>query len=205
MDIDPMESATAATDSASDERAAASRLGTWVAITVALLATFLGVCKVKDDNIVQAMQQAQANAVDAWAYYQAKGTKLNIAEASLDALQVQRETTPGLTPEARALLDRKIADYRQKMAHYEQEKTDIKRSADGFQHEYDRLNTHDDLFDMAEATISIAIALLGIAALTQKRRLLYLAWGFAGFGLVLGLAGFLGLALHPDFLARLLS
>jgi hypothetical protein len=180
-------------------------LNSAVAISVAITATFVALCNVKDGNIVQAMQQAQANAVDAWAYYQAKGTKLNIAEASLDALAIQRDTTPGLTPEARALLDRKIAEYRQKMAHYEQEKTDIKRSADGFQHEYDRLNTHDDQFDMAEATISIAIALLGIAALTQKRRLLYLAWGFAGFGVVLGLAGFFGLALHPDFLARLLS
>ena len=32
-----------------------------VALTVALLASFMGVCKVKDDNIVQAMQQAQAD------------------------------------------------------------------------------------------------------------------------------------------------
>jgi hypothetical protein len=128
-----------------------------------------------------------------------------LAESSLDALRVQREITPSLSPEARVLLDRKISEYQQKIAHYEQEKADIKRSADGFQHEYDRLNTHDDQFDMAEATISIAIALLGITALTQKRRLLYLAWGFAGFGVVLGVAGFLGLGLHPDFLARLLS
>ena len=58
---------------------------------------------------------------------------------------------------------------------------------------------------MAEATASIAIALLGITALIQRRRLLYVAWTFAGIGVVLGLAGFLGLSLHPDFLARLLS
>ncbi len=30
------------------------------AITVAILATFMGICKVNDDNIVQAMRQAQA-------------------------------------------------------------------------------------------------------------------------------------------------
>jgi hypothetical protein len=180
-------------------------LNSLVAVSVAITATFVALCNVKDGNIVQAMEQAQASAVDAWAYYQAKGTKLNLAESSLDALRVQREITPSLSPEARVLLDRKISEYQQKIAHYEQEKADIKRSADGFQHEYDRLNTHDDQFDMAEATISIAIALLGITALTQKRRLLYLAWGFAGFGVVLGVAGFLGLGLHPDFLARLLS
>jgi len=65
MDLDPMESASAADESttASHDRATA-RLTTHVAITVALLATFLGVCKIKDDNIVQAIEQAQSNKLD---------------------------------------------------------------------------------------------------------------------------------------------
>ena len=62
MDIDPLESATSADDPSSN----AHRLNTAIALTVALLATFLGLCKVKDDNIVQAMQQAQADNVDQW-------------------------------------------------------------------------------------------------------------------------------------------
>ena len=40
---------------------------------------------------------------------------------------------------------------------------------------------------------------------TRKRWLLGLALLFAGFGGVLGVAGFLGWSLHPDSLARLLS
>lgn len=180
-------------------------LNSLVALSVAVAATFVALCNVKDGNIVQAMEQAQANGVDAWAYYQAKGTKLNIAEAALDAARLQRDTTANLTPEARALLDRTITEYGEKIRHYEAEKAEIKRTAEGYQKEYDRLNVHDDQFDMAEATISIAIALMGVTALTQKRRLLYLALGFAGFGFVLGLAGFLGLSLHPDFLARFLG
>jgi len=180
-------------------------LNALVAISVAITATFTALCNVKDGNIVQAMQQAQANGVDAWAYYQAKGTKLNIAESALDGLRIQRELAGSLTPEARAVLDSKIAEYADKIKHYEAEKAEIKGNAEGFQKEYDRLNVHDDQFDMAEATTSIAIALLGITALTQKRRLLYVAWAFAGVGTVLGLAGFLGLSLHPDFLAKLLS
>src|SRR5262249_10874115 len=107
-------------------------LNNLVAVSVAVTATFVALCNVKDGNIVQAMEEAEANRVDAWAYYQAKGTKLNLAESSLDALKVQREVNPNLSPEARALLDRKIGDYQQKMAHYEQEKADIKKTADGF-------------------------------------------------------------------------
>jgi hypothetical protein len=187
------------------ERGQGGNLNAIIAVSVAITATFTALCNVKDGNIVQAMQQAQANGVDAWAYYQAKGTKLNIAEAAMDGLRVQRDVASGLTPEGRTLLDHKIAEYGDKIRHYEDEKAEIKRSAEGFQKEYDRLNLHDDQFDMAEATTSIAIALFGITALTQKRRLLYVSWAFAGVGGVLGLAGFLGLSLHPDFLARILS
>ena len=46
---------------------------------------------------------------------------------------------------------------------------------------------------MADALTSVAIALLGITALTRKRRLIYVAWTFAGFGVMLGIAGFAGL------------
>ena len=63
----------------------------WSRVSVAIIATFIALCNVKAGNIIQAMQQAQANSVDAWAYFQAKGTKLNIAESARDALVTQRE------------------------------------------------------------------------------------------------------------------
>lgn len=184
---------------------AGSNLNGLVAISVAMVATFIAVCNVKAGNIGQAMQQAQANSVDTWAYFQAKGTKLNIAESARDGLILQREISGTLTPEARAHLDRKIADYDGKIQLYEKEKAEIKKTAEGYQAEYDRLNNRDDQFDMADALTSVAIALLGITALTRKRRLLYVAWTFAGFGVLLGIAGFAGLNIHPDFLARILG
>jgi len=183
-----------------------SNLNGLVAVSVAIVATFIAVCNVKDGNIVQAMEQAQASGVDEWSYFQAKGTKLNIAESARDQLVLQREIAgSSMTPEARALVDKKLADYDAKIHLYEQEKADIKKTAEGFQKEYDRLNTHDDQFDMSEALNSVAIALLGITTITRKRRLLYIAWTFAELGVLLGIAGFAGLGFHPDFLARWLS
>ena len=176
-----------------------------VAISVAITATFTALCNVKKGNVVEAMARAQAGGIDTWAYYQAKGTKLNIAEAALDSLRIQRETTPGLTSEGRAFIDRKLTDYAEKIGRYEVEKEEIKQKAEGFHEHYEVLDARHDQFDMAEALASIAIALLGLTALTQKKWLFYLAWGFAGLGIVLGLAGFIGLGLHPDFLARALG
>jgi hypothetical protein len=187
------------------EKGQESRLNTVVAAAVSVTATFMAICNVKDGNIVQAMQQAQASSVDTWAFYQAKSTKQHLAEGMIDQLETQREVTPGMGPEARALLDKKIADYRAKAKQYEAEKAQIKAQAEGFQRQYDALNVHDDQFDMAEASLSIAISVLGATALTQKRWLFLVAGAFVLFGAVMGLAGFLGKTLHPDFLARLLS
>ena len=64
---------------------------------------------------------------------------------------------------------------------------------------------HDDQFDISEAGLSIAIALLGVSALTQKKWLVGLALLFALFGLVLGLAGFFGWTFHPDAIAKVLT
>jgi hypothetical protein len=175
-----------------------------VAVSVAITATFSALCHVKDENISEKMQHVQAQSVDAWAYYQAKGTKLNVAEAALDTMRLQRDLTPTLTSESRTILDRKLAEYADKIRHYGVEREEIKRNAEQLEATYDRLEARDDQFDLAEAAASVAIALLGISALTQRRRLLFVAWAFAGIALVVGLAGFAGLGLHVDLVARAL-
>src|SRR5450432_376447 len=154
------------------EQARGSGLNSAVALLVTLTGAFVVLCNVKDGNIVQAMAQSQANSVDAWSYYQAKSTKQHFAEGMVDQITIQRDTMPGLSPDARALLDRKIIEYTGKAKQFDGEKQKIKESAEDFQKQYDRLNFHDDQFDMAEAGLSLSIALFGVTALTQKRWLL---------------------------------
>jgi hypothetical protein len=188
------------------EQGRESSLNSIIAILVSLAATFLAIGNVKDGNIVQAMQQAQSRAIDSWAYYQAKGTKQNLAEATLDQLTIQRElggTT--LSAASRAILDRKIAEYGAAVKKYESQKAEIKREAEGYQRQYDALNVHDDQFDLSEATLSVALAVFGITALTKKRWLLGVALIFMGIGVIFGLAGLLGWSLHSDLMARVLG
>jgi hypothetical protein len=185
------------------ERGAESRLNSIIALLVALGATFMALCNVKDGNIVQGMAQAQANSIDQWAYYQAKGTKQNLAEATLDQLSIQRQIAT--EPRVMQLLDQKIASYQAQVKKYEKEKGAIRKQAEDSQKLYDALNFHDDQFDMAEASLSVSISVLGVTALTQKRWMLLVVGTFLAFGVVMGLAGFLGWSLHPDFLAKFLS
>ncbi|HEX3067758.1 MAG TPA: DUF4337 family protein, partial [Thermoanaerobaculia bacterium] len=81
------------------EHGSESRLNSIIALLVAIAATFMAVCNVKDGNIVQAMAQAQANGVDAWSYYQAKGTKQNLAISAREQVELLRDATPNATPE----------------------------------------------------------------------------------------------------------
>src|SRR5260370_27556477 len=71
------------------EDAGKSKINSMVALFVAITATFMAICNVKDGNIVQAMEQAQAHSIDAWSYFQAKSTKQSITENTLEILRTQ--------------------------------------------------------------------------------------------------------------------
>jgi len=179
-----------------------SRLNSTIAILVALAATFMALGNIKDGNIAQAMAQAESRAVDTWSFYQAKSTKENLAEATRDQLKALRAIAGSA---AGADLDKRIADYEAQVARYEKEKGEIKAQAEGYQHEYEDLNLHDDQFDLSDAAYSVAIALLGVTALTRKRWLLGLAVVFLTIGVMFEVAGFLNWPLHPNALMRWLS
>ena len=82
------------------------RLNALVAITVAILATFMGICKVKADNVAQAMQVAQSKSVSAWSWYQAKKIRIQFSESMLDQFEIERADA---TPKTQAIIDTKTA------------------------------------------------------------------------------------------------
>ena len=162
------------------DRESHSHLNSAVAILVALTATFMALCNVKDGNVTQAMTQAQAQAVDTWSYYQSKSIKGHLAEQTVDQLRIQRALAP---PALLPMLDAKIAEYAKQAQRENSEKKKIQAQAEGYQKEYDHLNFRDDQFDMSDAALSVAIALFGVTALTQKRWLILVAIAFMLFDL----------------------
>ena len=178
------------------------RLNRMVALTVVALSIFMGLSQVKDGNIVQAMQQAQSNAVDFWNEYQAARTKLHVDEAALGQLRALAGLGgSGATKATQAEAERLEAE----IAKYRRETPDLRKKAQDEQASYDALNVHDDQFDASDALIAIAISISAVAALTESFWALFAAWAFGAGGLVMGLAGFLGSNLHLGFLSRLLG
>ena len=177
------------------EDAGKSMINSRVALFVAITATFMAICNVKDGNIVQAMSQAQARGIDAWSYFQAKSTKQAIAENAQEVLKVQDSVKNAGV----------IKKYDDQIARYEKEKTQIKKQAEGYQKEYDDINLFDDQFDMTEALLTISIAMFGITSLTQKKWLLYFSGVVALLGIIFGLAAFFKISLHSDFISNILG
>jgi hypothetical protein len=200
MEIDPLETIEKLDESRTNDRAV-MRLNTIVAITVAILATFMGICKVKDDNIVQNMQQAQANKLDHWAYYQARNIREDVAKATL----VQLRLSAAGSPADHARYQPAIDTYEKMAADQNKKKEELKALAEQDQKDYDALNFRDDQFDLSDALIAIAISLLAVTALTHLRWLYLVSLVPTGFGILMGLSGLLEWSIHPAFLIRLLS
>lgn len=184
------------------EKDSKNRLNNWVAVSVAILAAFMAVTKVKDDNIVQAMLQAQSSAVDTWSEYQSTRLKQHMMELGRDQATALRATA---APQSTTQIDDQVKHYESEIARYDKQSKDLQDKARGFEAQYDALNYRDDQFDLSDAALSVALAMLAVTALTGKRWLLWASLVFAGFGLIMGLAGLFGLHIHPDKLSQLLS
>lgn len=198
MEIDPMDAVEKAKNQSEDRT---KRLNMVIAITVALLASFLGVCKVKDDNIVQSMQQMQANKLDHWAYYQARNIREEVAKATL----VQLRLAAGSSAAEQIRYQPAIETYEKIAAEQRQKKEELKAQAEQDQRDYDAANFRDDQFDMSDALIAIAISMLAVTILTHQWWFYFLSLVPSAFGIVMGIAGFAGWPIHPDALIRILS
>jgi hypothetical protein len=172
------------------------RINRLVALTVVVLSVSVGLGNIKDGNIVQAMAQAQANSLDRWNEYQATRTKLHIVETA----RAQLAAAP-----ANSATQKAIGAFDSDTAKYRAESPKLAQEAKGFSDEYDALNVHDDQFDAAEASLTTAISIAAVAALTESWAPLIASWVIGAFGLFMTLCGFAGWGFHPDVLSTLLG
>jgi hypothetical protein len=179
------------------------RFNNTIAIIVALISAFMAVSKIKDDNVVQAIQRSQALMVDSWNQYQAK--RMRQFELDLEVTRAEAMIRDGVlkdSPENRALMD----GWRRDIERYKGELKELTDTANGHEAAYKRLNDADDLFDFSDSFLSLSLALLAVTALTRIRWLLGLAAGVSLVGLAFGLSGFAGFdAIRPEWLSKLLG
>lgn len=172
------------------------RINRMVALTVVIFSVATGLGNIKDGNIVQNMAQSQANSLDRWNEYQATRTKLHIVETA------RAQLAAAAPSEA---IQKTLAEFDEDAAKYRAETPKLAAEAKGFAGDYDAFNVHDDQFDAAEASLTTAISIAAVAALTESWAPLIASWFFGGFGLFMTICGFAGWGFHPDILSTLLG
>ena len=174
------------------------RLNSLVAITVVVVSVFLAVSKLKDDNIVRRMDFVKADSVDIWNEYQAERIKLHNDENTLSALKMDPPKDARAATGEEARLAAAIAKYKL-------QSDQLAAKARGTDDLYRAIEYRHDQFDIEDALLSITLALTGVAALAEAYWLLMTGWGFATFGIFMGLAGIFQWPIHPEALARFLG
>src|SRR5436190_4982699 len=84
-----------------EDQAADSRFRRRAALAIGLLAMLLAITGLGGDNATKEMVNANIQASDTWAFYQAKNVRQTEYRLALDAVQLRLQTEPNLTPEQR--------------------------------------------------------------------------------------------------------
>ena len=157
-------------------------LTTVLLATLAALASLLAGATVNEALVLKTeAARLQAEAADQWAYYQAKGIKAAVQEASRAAwLAIGKEPPP---------------DFEVAVKRYAEEQKEIQKVAREKEHERDAKSAEADHlfhrhhgFAISVALFQVAIALGAVAVLTRMRLIWIgsLILGLSGAGLLLG-------------------
>ncbi len=166
----------------------------WISLTTALLAVVAAVAALQSGSLVNEALDAgnravlrQAQASDAWAYYQAKGVKSNGAQQTADLLRAVAPARPA-----------QAAKWGEEAARYKTEQKELQTEAGKLEHERDdklkeadALMHHHHIFAYCVTFTQVAIALSAIAALTKRKPVWYLSLLAGVGGVIYFINGFL--------------
>lgn len=180
------------------------RFNNRIALTIALVATFLALSAIKGGNVDQAIAQASAERNNSWAWYQAVRVREDMASYELAHLQrlARTQPTPGV---ARQRLGAEVAAQEQELARVRERKDEVQQRALGAETELAALNVIADQYDFSDALLAIAMSLLAVCALARVRWLYWFALAPTLAGIGWGVASMLNLALPAQSLLAWLN
>lgn len=189
-------------DETSDKSSEA--LNNLVAMTIAILATFLALSAIKGGNIAQAIEQASAERNNSWAWYQAVRVREDMSTYVLaDLNRSLRTTAPNSTEATR--LRAEITEQEAEVGRVRARKDEVQARAQGAEAEFATLSVIDDQYDFSTALISIAMSLLAVCVLAKTRWLFFFSLAPAAAGVIFGIAAMLRMPIGSSVLFAWLS
>ncbi len=159
-----------------------------LAIIIAFFAMLLAITGLGGQNAGKEVLNRNILAANDFAFYQAKNIRQTSLQLAADEVELAWNVTPGLTPEARDALSKKLVAYKATIARYESEpetgdgKKELMAKARAHEAARDHALKQEPYFDYAEALLQIAIVLISVSIVAG---IMWLAF----FGVALGSVG----------------
>lgn len=156
----------------------------YLAITTVLIAVCATLSTFKGGGYSTKSLMNQSNASDNWAHYQAKSLKSYLFENQVDNIEMQKEILKN-TPNNKEAMEKyslAVEKYKKKIKAYEEDKAEIKKTAEDFEKQRDECKLHSSAFGIAVIFLQISILLSSISALTKKKYIWLIS-------LIVGIAG----------------
>ncbi len=150
-----------------------------VAGNMAIVAALLAIVSVLGQHYNTEELLKQQESSDQWAYYQAKGIRLYIAQSTQDLMA-------GSQTDSKAL-----GRYQKDTARYAQDQASIQKEARALERERDASGRKARQFHLGEVFLEVAIVLLSLAILTRRRPLAFAGLASAVIGVVWAANGFI--------------
>jgi uncharacterized protein DUF4337 len=173
------------------------------AVFLGLLGMLLAIASLGGENAMKETVNANILASDTYGFYQARNERQTGFQLAADTLDALLAASPTLTPAQRAPIEKRIADYRATIKHFESEpvngtgKQELLAKARRFEAQRDEAQRRDLSFDYSRALFQIAIVLGSVSIVGASRGLLWLCAAIAVLAALLGANGFLLLVELP--------
>jgi hypothetical protein len=165
------------------------------AVFVGVLGMLMAIASLGGESSMKETINANIRASDTYSFYQARNIRQTSYQIAADTLEMTK-TSPGLAPEARDALTKKIEDYRATVKRYESDpekgegKRELLAKANKYEEERDVAQRKDINFDFSRALYEIAIVLASVSIVAASRPILWLCALMAVVATVLSVNGY---------------
>jgi len=173
------------------------------AIVIATFAMLLAITGLGGQNATKEALNENILASNAFNFFQAKNARQTSMVLAANEIELAWATSPGLSGETKAALQKKLDDYRKTIARYESEpdtgegKKELLARAREHVARRDHALKQDPYFDYAEALVQIAIVLVSVSIVAEVAWLAFIGGGLGVIGGVLMINGYLLLVEIP--------
>ena len=182
---------------------AADRARKLTAIYLGVVAMLLAIASLGGANATKTMLNANIQASDTFAFYQAKYLRQTTYRLVADQLEAMLAAQPDIAPQPRGKIEQEITRNRARADSFESDpkggtgKQELLAKARSWEVKRDRAARQDPNFDFAEALFQIAIVLGAVSIVAEARWLVRLSAGFTVLAVLLTVNGFLLLVELP--------